>query len=131
MRAAFCFLTILAAGSSLAPAEENPVPHTKKAIARGRDSYVRHCASCHGNDGKAQVDVVADATDLTNPKAYTGGTSDTEIFRSIRNGRNASMPAFSSQFKNEQDIWNLVHYIRSLWPESMRPAIQPETKEGQ
>jgi mono/diheme cytochrome c family protein len=128
MRAALFVLTLSVAIPSLVWAGDNPLPHTRKAIAQGRGTYVRYCASCHGNDGKAQVDVVADATDLTNPKVYTGGTSDSEIFRSIREGRNASMPAFASQLKTEQEVWNLVHYIRSLWPESLRPAIQPEAK---
>lgn len=130
MRAVLFGMMFAALAPGAAWGQENPVPYTKKSITQGRGSYVRYCASCHGNDGKAQVDVVADATDLTNPKAYTSGTSDREIFHSIRDGRNASMPAFASQFKNERDLWDLVNYIRSLWPESLRPPLQSETKDG-
>lgn len=102
---------------------KDPVPYTKKSIADGRAIFVRNCVGCHGPDGKATVDVIADATDLTAPKTWKDGTSDGEIFRSIRDGQNASMPAFKSQLQPDQ-IWSLVNFIHSLWPESMRPPLQ-------
>jgi hypothetical protein len=34
------------------------------------------------------------------------------------------MPPFKSQFQKEEDLWHLVNFIRSLWPESMRPKLQ-------
>ena len=103
----------------------NPVPFTKKSIAQGRGMYMRaSCTGCHGADGKATVDVVANATDLTSPKLYQDGTTDGEIFRSIRDGQSASMPSFKSQIKPEEDMWHLVNFIHSLWPESMRPPLQ-------
>ena len=102
----------------------NPIPYTKKSIAQGRSMFVRNCAGCHGNDGKATVDVVADATDLTSPKLWKNGTSDGEIFRSIRDGQSASMPAFQPQIHPEEDLWYLVNFIHSLWSESMRPPLQ-------
>jgi mono/diheme cytochrome c family protein len=102
---------------------KNPVPYSKKSIAQGRGLFIRNCAGCHGNDGKATVDVIADATDLTTPKTWKDGTSDGEIFRSIRDGQNASMPAFKTQF-HEDEIWGVVNFIHSLWPESMRPSLQ-------
>jgi len=38
------------------------------------------------------------------------------------------MPAFKSQIDKETDIWNLVNFIHSLWPESKRPALQDDSK---
>lgn len=105
---------------------KNPVPYTKKSIAQGRSTFLRYCAGCHGNDGKATVDVIADATDLTSPKSYRDGNSDGEIFRSIRDGQGASMPAFKPQIHDEADLWNLVNFIHSLWPESMRPPLKDD-----
>ena len=102
---------------------KNPVPYTKKSIAQGRGVFLRNCGGCHGNDGKATVDVIADATDLTTPKTWKDGTSEGEIFRSIRDGQNASMPAFKTQF-HDDEIWALVNFIHNLWPESMRPSLQ-------
>lgn len=103
---------------------KNPVPYSKKSIAQGRTIFVRNCTGCHGADGKSMVDVVADATDLTDPRGWRNGTTDGEIYRSIRDGAGASMPAFNSQISKEEDLWNLVNFIRSLWPESTRPPLQ-------
>ncbi len=108
---------------------KNPEPYSKKSIAQGRAVFLRYCAACHGPDGKAQVDVVADATDLTSPKLYKSGTSDGEIFRSIRDGAGETMPPFKTQITGDTDLWRLVNYIRSLWPEAMRPELPDKGKE--
>jgi len=102
---------------------KNPVPFTKGSMTRGRTLFARSCTACHGADGKATVDVVADATDLTDPKLWRSGTSEGEIFRSIRDGAGDTMPPFKSQIQKEEDIWHLVNFIRSLWPEPMRPKL--------
>src|SRR5437660_1408217 len=102
---------------------KSPIPFTKKSIVRGRAMYARLCVACHGADGKATVDVVADAADLTAPKTWKNGYSEGEIFRSIRDGLGSSMPAFNSQ-ASEDDIWHLVNFVRSLWPEAMKPQLQ-------
>jgi mono/diheme cytochrome c family protein len=100
---------------------KNPVPYSKKSFGQGKQVFLRMCAGCHGNDGKSTLDVVADATDLTDQKAYKNGYSEGEIFRSIRDGQSASMPSFRTQIKSEEDLWHLVNFIESLWPESQRP----------
>ncbi len=106
---------------------KNPIPYTKKSIARGRSLYVGYaCTGCHGADGKSTVDVVANATDLTSPSGYKSGTSDGEMFRSIRDGEGASMPSFESQVHSEEDIWQLVNFIHSLWPASQRPPLEED-----
>jgi mono/diheme cytochrome c family protein len=107
---------------------KNPIPYSKKSIGQGRNVYMRFCVGCHGADGKATVDVVADATDLTTPKTWKSGTTDGEIFRSIRDGQSASMPAFGPQIKGDDDLWHMVNFIRFLWPEATRPALQPDPK---
>ena len=103
---------------------KSPIPFTKDSIARGRVIFARNCTVCHGNDGKSEVDVVANATDLTEPKMWRSGTAEGEIFRSIRDGAGDTMPPFKSQFRQEEDLWHLVNFIRSLWPEPMRPKLQ-------
>lgn len=103
---------------------KSPIPFNKESIARGRAIFARNCTACHGNDGKSEVDVVANATDLTEPKMWRSGTTEGEIFRSIRDGAGDTMPPFKSQFRKEEDLWHLVNFIRSLWPESMRPKLQ-------
>jgi len=107
---------------------KDPVPYTKKSINRGRVLFLQNCTSCHGENGKAEGALIADATDLTTPALYKSGTTDGEIFRSIRDGAGDQMPAFQSQLASETDIWNLVNFIHSLWPESMRPSLQDDAK---
>ena len=107
---------------------KSPVANTKKSIDRGRVIFLQNCTMCHGENGKAEGSLVADATDLTSPKLFKSGSSEGEIFHSIRDGAGDQMPAFKSQLDSETDIWNLVNFIRSLWPESMRPAIVVEDK---
>ena len=108
---------------------KSPVAYTKKSIGRGKVLYVRMCTECHGPDGKAEMDVIADATDLTAPKLWYSGTTEGEVFRSIRNGAGETMPPFSFHIKRDEDIWHLVNYTRSLWPESKRPQLQEETEK--
>lgn len=103
---------------------KSPIPFSKESISRGRAIFARNCTACHGNDGKSEVDVVANATDLTDPKLWRSGTTEGEIFRSIRDGAGDTMPPFKSQLPKEEDPWHLVNFIRSLWPESMRPKLQ-------
>jgi mono/diheme cytochrome c family protein len=103
---------------------KSPIPFSKESIARGRAIFARNCTACHGADGKSEVDVVANATDLTEPKLWRSGTGEGEIFRSIRDGAGDTMPPFKSQVQKEEDLWHLVNFIRSLWPESMRPKLQ-------
>ena len=116
-------LLCLACGLSLADDAKkvkSPVPYTKSSIARGKLVFARYCTTCHGPDGKAQVDVVANATDLTAPDQFKSGTSEGEIFHSIRDGAGETMPPFKTQIEGDTDLWHLVNYIRSLWPEKSK-----------
>jgi mono/diheme cytochrome c family protein len=106
---------------------KSPVAFSKTSVARGKILYTRLCTECHGADGKSQVDVIANATDLTNPKAWKSGTSEGEIFRSIRDGAGEAMPPFSDKIDKPEDLWNLANYLRSLWPESARPKLEKIT----
>jgi mono/diheme cytochrome c family protein len=105
---------------------KSSVAYSKKSIDRGRGIFMQNCTSCHGENGKAEGSLIADATDLTTPTLYKSGTTEGEIFHSIRDGAGDQMPAFKSQLGGEADLWNLVNFIRSLWPESMRPPLQDD-----
>jgi mono/diheme cytochrome c family protein len=105
---------------------KSPVQFTRKSIVAGKNVFLRNCVGCHGNDGKSMVDVVSDATDLTQPKFYKSGSTEGEVYRSIRDGAAETMPAFKTQISDDKDIWHLVNFIRSLWPDGARPPLQED-----
>ena len=77
-------------------------------------TYDKHCASCHGKDGRARTFKSKHhehARDLTDPKWQTDVT-DERIFNSIENGK-GKMPAFKHKLTDEQ-ITSLVAYVRGL-----------------
>ena len=110
---------------------KNPIKFTEKSIARGKTLYLRYqCAGCHGLDGKAQIDVIADATDLTVPKFYRSGSTPGEIFRSIKEGAGLNMPPYKLQIKKDDDMWHMTNFVQSLWPAKERPKlVKPEDEE--
>ena len=95
---------------------KNPVTATPESISEGKTLYQRHCASCHGSnaEGGAGNDLIPAAPDLTG-KAWKHGSSDGEIFSSIKNGvpPELNMIPFGDQLK-DTDIWNVVNYLRSI-----------------
>jgi mono/diheme cytochrome c family protein len=137
VRIVFAICGVVCAAFADAPAKltrqdaqklKSPVAYSKKSVDRGRVVFMQNCTSCHGENGKAEGSLIADATDLTAPKLYKSGSSEGEIFHSVRDGAGDQMPAFKSQLDSETDIWNLVNFIRSLWPESVRPTVQDAGK---
>lgn len=101
----------------------NPVPYGEASVSRGAQLFQQRCTECHGADGRAQVDVISDATDLTWPEDYYSGNTSDAIFTSIKQGAGVAMPAFGGQVEDEE-IWHLVNFIRSLWSEEQRETFQ-------
>ena len=100
-----------------AKALKSPIPSSPDSIARGKRLYQTHaCANCHGVDGKALIEVVANATDLTDPSVWKNGTAEGLVFRSIRDGAGLAMPPFKTEVTAQEDLWHLVNFVRSLWP---------------
>jgi mono/diheme cytochrome c family protein len=98
----------------------NPVPYTPASIARGKTFFLQNCQSCHDEDGRARSAAVAIAADLTNPDRWKFGTSDAQVFKTIKSGAAEAMPPFGADLKDDQ-IWDIVNFIRSIGPESKRP----------
>jgi cbb3-type cytochrome c oxidase subunit III len=88
--------------------------HASNATDKGRTIFNQNCVSCHGENGKAQVNVMSHAADLTDPDTWKRGHSDADIFNAIKNGGSESMPPFKAQLSDDQ-IWLLVAFIKSLW----------------
>jgi cytochrome c oxidase cbb3-type subunit 3 len=100
--------------------QTNPVPYTPESITRGKTYFLQNCQSCHDEDGKARSAAVAIAADLTAPERWKFGRGDAQLFATIHNGAAEAMPPFASDLKNEQ-IWDIVNFIRSIGPETMQP----------
>jgi mono/diheme cytochrome c family protein len=84
--------------------------------AKGKAIYERQCGVCHGaqgkGDGPASKMMIPPAGDLTGLKVKD--KPDAELFQTIQNGRPPSaMSAFKGQFSDQQ-IHDVVTYIRSL-----------------
>ena len=98
-----------------AQALENPIEATRESLVAGRQRYVFLCRQCHGNRGAGDGDmshaggIPSDFTD----DVWTHGASDGEIFTVIKEGVTADMQGYGNQLRDE-DIWNLVNYIKSL-----------------
>ena len=78
--------------------------------------YSRHCATCHGADGRAKTSKgkFSHARDLTEAK-WQDDVTDERIFNSNMNGRSVrgNMPAFSDKL-NEKEADSLVNLVRKF-----------------
>ena len=98
---------------------KNPLPYSAAAAREGRKTYLRLCQYCHGADGRAQANPDFEAPSLRDPSEWLHGTSDGEIFISIRDGAGHEMPAFGTQL-DDAAIWELVLFVRSIGPARLR-----------
>jgi mono/diheme cytochrome c family protein len=114
---------VLGGSNALAQAIQSKSGAAQSDRARGRVVYVQHCASCHGPDGQALVEAVANATNLTRPDRYKFGHSEVELFQSVKAGAGTGMPAFGGVLK-DADIRNVAAYVASLW--KSKPAARPQ-----
>lgn len=75
--------------------------------------YSKHCASCHGKDGRAKTFKAKfnHARDLTDP-LWHDEVSDERLFNSIMNGKK-KMPAYRKKLSEDQ-VNSLIAYVRTL-----------------
>ena len=57
------------------------------------------------------------ATDLLDPDSFAYGTTEVELFYNIAEGTGPAMPGFRKALGEEEAVWDLINYIRSLWGE--------------
>jgi cbb3-type cytochrome c oxidase subunit III len=96
---------------------KNPELKNAETIEAGKKLYARHCASCHGPQGKGDGGMAlagGTPSDLTD-ETWDYGSTDGEIFVAIRDGVSADMLAYQDKL-NDKQIWQVVTFIRSLAP---------------
>jgi mono/diheme cytochrome c family protein len=82
----------------------------------GSMTYGMDCDTCHGKDGRHPTEngqwMYPRVPDLGSPGVQEW--SDAELFWIIKNGvRFSGMPGFA-KMQTDKEIWDLVHYVRSL-----------------
>jgi mono/diheme cytochrome c family protein len=109
-----------------AAGQKNPVKPTDKSQARAKELYTQDCALCHGANGNGKTDVASGMgvtlADWSNP-ATLADKQDHDLFNIIRNGKGDKMPPEAEGRAKDDEVWNLIIYIRTL--HKLSPASAP------
>ena len=118
-----------------APAyDKTPVKGNPK---KGELLFKQHCVACHGDKGQGGVgtgvtfsrprDLPILAPALNNA-GFLASTTDQEIKRALMQGRKGTpMPSFLKQGLKEQQINDIVSYLRSYEKDLIKPATDNES----
>ena len=135
----FTAVVLLVVASASAPAgppqESGAAPAGKKmsseALAKAKKVYNLDCALCHGATGDGKTDLAKDMqltmADWTDPKSLAG-QSDQQLFDIIRKGKN-KMPAEDESRAKNDEVRNLVQYIRTFAKEGAAAPAAPATEQ--
>ncbi len=93
----------------------NPVKSDDESVQSGKALWSKHCASCHGKkgagDGSKAAELETEMNDFSMDDVQK--QSDGALFYKILEGRK-DMPTFKKKIPDEEDIWSLVNYARTL-----------------
>lgn len=97
------------------------IERTVEGINRGKDLFIKACASCHGREGKGDgPQAMQDSSGYpVKPRDLTAGvfkadSSSPELYTRIIAGIPGSpMPSYNRVLSDEQ-IWDLIHYVQTL-----------------
>lgn len=95
-------------------------------LAHGREVFTQACAPCHGENGRGDGPAAAALTDsegdAVQPADLTGvlrsGPDPVDAFRTIATGINGTPMAGFRDALNDEDIWAVVAYLKTLEPAS-------------
>lgn len=94
----------------------NPVKASAESQAKAKKMYGFDCEMCHGASGNGKTDLAKDMQltlmDWTDPKVLSA-KSDGDLFDIIRKGKDKMPPEDPARAKDD-DVWNIVIYIRGL-----------------
>ena len=94
---------------------KNPLKNNGDNVNLGKSLYVKHCKSCHGKSGEG------DGTKAEELETYPGdftsakfqAQTDGAIFYKSIEGRD-DMPSFKKKIDSDEDLWAIIHYVRTL-----------------
>ncbi len=104
--------TTLVLGPPIWSAVAGQPPSKSGRAARGKELYVRHCAACHGTEGKGDGYKLlgTDPANLTSPSVKA--KSDADMLKTIHEGK-PNMPAWKLRLSDQQSR-DVLAYIRTL-----------------
>ncbi len=114
---------------------QSPPSTSAKSIKAGKIIYKeQECDKCHGPSGKGDGPSAATLTDdfdrpispydfTRGPGLMKGGSTPEDIYRTFMTGLDGTpMPSFIDELEEDQR-WQLVHYIRSLSSANVAPVL--------
>ena len=94
---------------------KNPIASNDESLKNGKELWIRNCQSCHGKtghgDGSKAAQLKTEPGNFSLPDVQK--QSDGSFFYKISEGR-GDMPSFKKKIPDEEDIWSIIDYIRTL-----------------
>jgi mono/diheme cytochrome c family protein len=113
---------------------KNPIAYSPEVAKSGQDHFGHHCQTCHGYDGQNTGVPFATKMDPPVPELTSADVqeyADGQLKWIIENGIAPSgMPAWKG-ILDEDEMWQIVHYIRHLPPKGSLgvPEVYKEEAE--
>jgi len=133
LMAAAAMLGACAVTAAAAPAPLKADPDNAAQVALGKEVYDRNCASCHGAHLEGQPDWQQRKPDGRLPApphdwhGHTWRHPDRQLFGFVKNGvAPYSPPGYQTDMAgfagilSDAEIWAVIAYIKSSWPEEFR-----------
>ena len=144
LAAAFAFLVGAIIFALLQEGKSPADPGNSEQVARGKAVYVQHCAACHGArlEGQPNWREKLPTGRMPGPphdaSGHTWHHPDGVLFGITKYGLvpgkyappkyESDMPAFGDRLTDEE-IWVVLAYIKSAWPEKIRNAQAEITRD--
>jgi len=119
-------------------------PSNTAQVAMGQTVYAQHCATCHGANLEGQPDWqkrLPSGNFPAPPHDATGHTShhpDQYLFETTKYGwQRFAPPGYQSAMQgfqgvlSDEEIWAVLAYIKSHWPQAMRAQQERLNAHGQ
>jgi mono/diheme cytochrome c family protein len=95
-----------------AASRKNPLPRNSAVIQLGRDLYTKHCAECHGTEGRGDGPKASSTWPAPMDLRMSADHPAGDTAWKIENGR-GDMPAFKEKLSSS-DIWSITHWLSTL-----------------